>query len=842
MRLEIEMPQTASPLAGTANLDDAFFSTAPDLESLVKKGIAAAQSGDREQARKLLSQATAIDPASEDAWLWLASISEYPEELLAFLNRVLEINPENERACEWRVATKAVLAKTFVQRAATAWENGDSDLARQFLDHALAQDNDCESAWFGKAQFAESDDQKIEFFERVLEISPENHEASDAVAAISRARIEAAFDAAHSAAAAGDNTKAFEILDKLTNNDSESIRETAWFVKATLAESSEQKLEFFDQVLNINPSNQEAANAIAEIQQAKLQAAFDEAQAKLQAAFNEAKEAAAAGNRKKAVEILDEFLADAHDSVEGWLLKSHLSNSVDEKIDALEKALELDPDNAAARSGLEFLSLTFGATKEGSPSPVAETDEDAAEPSESGISFTEDQETAAPEYSLPETDDDDAFAGQPTEETITFQETPTGYETMTIADELNPAPEFVYEKTDQDMGNFDEAVQEFADEFNSSESHASDSTNGLWSEDAPESTQYDLEAPPPRPTDDFFSPTAAPVQLESAPAESLWPFDQKGSDDDEGIATQYHAPTDTSYDVNANDFSVSEHGSTESYEHVAEDHDVDHFAAEMPQMDEPVAASTFTCSFCHSENELQAFECTSCHATLTLSDIESLLSNTRANHEVIQHAVTQMEAEWNLREFTEHELTALGIGHFNLNNFAAGFKYLQEASRSNPNNVMLAGQVNTLAIRLDEISRQTENYDARAVGKTILVVDDSPTVRKLIAGKLEKSGHKVVCAVDGVDALARLSEGLPDLVLLDITMPRMDGYEVCKQIRANPDAQNLPVVMISGKDGFFDKVRGRMAGSTGYVTKPFGPETLMKALETYLLTEYVEVA
>ena len=114
MRLEIEMPQTASPLAGTANLDDAFFSTAPDLESLVKKGIAAAQSGDREQARKLLSQATAIDPASEDAWLWLASISEYPEELLAFLNRVLEINPENERACEWRVATKSVLAKTFV--------------------------------------------------------------------------------------------------------------------------------------------------------------------------------------------------------------------------------------------------------------------------------------------------------------------------------------------------------------------------------------------------------------------------------------------------------------------------------------------------------------------------------------------------------------------------------------------------------------------------------------------------------------------------------------------------------------------------------------------------------
>jgi twitching motility two-component system response regulator PilG len=78
---------------------------------------------------------------------------------------------------------------------------------------------------------------------------------------------------------------------------------------------------------------------------------------------------------------------------------------------------------------------------------------------------------------------------------------------------------------------------------------------------------------------------------------------------------------------------------------------------------------------------------------------------------------------------------------------------------------------------------------------------------------------------------------MPDLVLLDITMPKMDGYEVCRQIRSNPESKDIPVVMISGKDGFFDKVRGRMAGTTAYITKPFGPETLMKALETYLLPE-----
>lgn len=122
-------------------------------------------------------------------------------------------------------------------------------------------------------------------------------------------------------------------------------------------------------------------------------------------------------------------------------------------------------------------------------------------------------------------------------------------------------------------------------------------------------------------------------------------------------------------------------------------------------------------------------------------------------------------------------------------------------------------------------------------GKTILVVDDSPTVRKLIAGKLEKSGHEVVCCGDGIEAMSHLSTLRPDLILLDITMPRMDGYQVCKLIRGDADTKDTPVVMISGKDGFFDKVRGRMAGCSGYITKPFGPETLMKAVESYLNPE-----
>jgi twitching motility two-component system response regulator PilG len=262
---------------------------------------------------------------------------------------------------------------------------------------------------------------------------------------------------------------------------------------------------------------------------------------------------------------------------------------------------------------------------------------------------------------------------------------------------------------------------------------------------------------------------------------------------------------------------------------------------EMPEVNQDVdpvdeaegPALGVSCPFCQEDNDTQVFECRSCKAVLTLSDINGLVS-ANADRTVVQRAVTQMEAEWNLREFNADELISLGIGHFNLGNSSAGVRYLQEASLLRPNDVILSGHINALVIRIDELRRQNESKESRPKGRTILVVDDSATVRKLIAGKLEKSGHNVVCAEDGIEGLTRLAEQRPDLVLLDITMPRMDGYEVCRQIRSNPETKDIPVVMISGKDGFFDKVRGRMAGTTAYITKPFGPETLMKALERYL--------
>ncbi len=115
-----------------------------------------------------------------------------------------------------------------------------------------------------------------------------------------------------------------------------------------------------------------------------------------------------------------------------------------------------------------------------------------------------------------------------------------------------------------------------------------------------------------------------------------------------------------------------------------------------------------------------------------------------------------------------------------------------------------------------------------------MVVDDSPMVRKLIAQKLEMCGYEVICSADGIEALKTMQETVPDLILLDTVLPQMDGYQVCQSIRDNELTKNVPVVMISGKDGFFDKVRGQISGSTGFITKPFGPETLIKTVENYI--------
>ncbi len=117
--------------------------------------------------------------------------------------------------------------------------------------------------------------------------------------------------------------------------------------------------------------------------------------------------------------------------------------------------------------------------------------------------------------------------------------------------------------------------------------------------------------------------------------------------------------------------------------------------------------------------------------------------------------------------------------------------------------------------------------------RTVMVVDDSPTIRKIVALTLERAGYTVVAEPDGERAVERLTQLVPDLILLDITMPKLDGYEVCKRIKKDPRTMHVPVVMLSGKDGFFDKVKGRMVGATEYLTKPFQAPAVLKVIASH---------
>jgi twitching motility two-component system response regulator PilG len=115
----------------------------------------------------------------------------------------------------------------------------------------------------------------------------------------------------------------------------------------------------------------------------------------------------------------------------------------------------------------------------------------------------------------------------------------------------------------------------------------------------------------------------------------------------------------------------------------------------------------------------------------------------------------------------------------------------------------------------------------------VMVIDDSNTIRRSAEIFLKASGCKVILAEDGFDALAKISNEHPDLIFVDIMMPRLDGYQTCSLIKRNARYKSTPVIMLSSKDGLFDRARGRMVGSDQYLTKPFTQETLLNAVQTY---------
>jgi len=675
MKLEFESNTSTLPYVENNYPGASFETGAAKASQMLLAGIKAAQAGNRSEARQLLIQVTEAEPHNETAWLWMASISEYPEELIIFLNNVLNINPNNARALEWMKATRSLLSKTFVQRGIDASNGANKDFARQCFLQAIFHDPESEMAWF-------------------------------------------------------------------------------WL--ASISNSAEEKIAHLQKVLNLNPENKTAQ---ASLQKAKNQVT--------ESVLRKARSAVVEGNHEAARKILQEVFKHTPDLEEAWILKSSLADSFSEKITCFERVLTINPENEMAISGLASLRATMTKTeakKVEQGAMIADTEK-----------FEEDENYPTQALEFPPDFTPHEFMNEDYE----AEKTSTENESNEVSKFNNTKQ--IYGDTNQEQELFPQSVSEpsFADDAESAKN---------------EFMNYDT----------FNARPATPNEATQIVF----------ADNSEATTPSVFADT---YSESREELSPA------TVENIKEEN----AAKPSPEIK--------TCPFCSAENELNAFVCASCRTILTLSDLEMLLAYTEADREMLRGAVERMEAEKATRALTADELKNLAIGQINLKNLRQGVAYLQKAAKMNPNDVVLGSIVNSLKIRLSEIEQQESHNSTMSKDRRILIVDDSATVRKLISSKLEKSGHEVVCAVDGIDAMDKLKEFIPDLILLDIMMPQLDGYQVCKLIRTNEITKDLPIVMISGKDGFFDKVRGRMAGATGYITKPFGPETLMKTVETYIV-------
>ncbi|HEY5292148.1 MAG TPA: response regulator [Burkholderiales bacterium] len=124
--------------------------------------------------------------------------------------------------------------------------------------------------------------------------------------------------------------------------------------------------------------------------------------------------------------------------------------------------------------------------------------------------------------------------------------------------------------------------------------------------------------------------------------------------------------------------------------------------------------------------------------------------------------------------------------------------------------------------------------DASTGAVKVLVIDDSNTIRRSAELFLRQAGYEVILAEDGFDALSKITDYEPQVIFVDIMMPRLDGYQTCALIKQNPRLKSTPVIMLSSKDGVFDRARGRLAGSDRYLTKPFTKEGLIEVVSDYV--------
>jgi len=147
---------------------------------------------------------------------------------------------------------------------------------------------------------------------------------------------------------------------------------------------------------------------------------------------------------------------------------------------------------------------------------------------------------------------------------------------------------------------------------------------------------------------------------------------------------------------------------------------------------------------------------------------------------------------------------------------------------------MTASRVdNAVGADFEDLTVSDEDKEVDISGVKVMIIDDSKTIRRTAESLLKKAGCQVTTATDGFEALAIIADLHPDVIFVDIMMPRLDGYQTCALIKHNEVYKDIPVIMLSSKDGLFDRARGRIVGSEQYLTKPFTKDELLGAIRRY---------
>jgi len=251
------------------------------------------------------------------------------------------------------------------------------------------------------------------------------------------------------------------------------------------------------------------------------------------------------------------------------------------------------------------------------------------------------------------------------------------------------------------------------------------------------------------------------------------------------------------------------------------------------------------CPFCWFPLDMKVIQCPLCRAHLFIhKDFFSSLGESRKD---LLEAAVERYMRVISRERNINAYYFLSIAHLNLEHWEEALNLFHKTVKLAPNKEIFTEQLKALVnhMAMDATSsafeREVVAGDAEKSGdsggsekKKILVVEDSSTTRKVISITLSQRGYEVIEARDGLEALSRLNEEKPDLILLDIILPKMDGYKILSIIKTNAVFKDIPVIMLTSRDGFMNKVKGKLAGSTEYLTKPFNPGELVATIEKYL--------